>query len=79
MLLSLSKSKMCNAINSNLYKLYYLRRNFLLWNLLNYYETCEKTIKEQCNNHTAAFKNKSKQKIRELSKHIWELKGNSIQ
>ena len=44
-----------------------------------YYGTCEKTFKEQYNKHTAAFSNKSKQKSTELSKHIWELKGRSIQ
>ena len=44
-----------------------------------YYETCEKTFKERSNNHTATFRNKSKQKSTELSKHIWELKRNSIQ
>ena len=44
-----------------------------------YYGTCEKTFKERYNNHTATFRNKSKQKSTELSKHIWELKGNSIQ
>ena len=44
-----------------------------------YYRTCEKTFKERYNNHTATFRNKSKQKSTELSKHIWKLKGNSIQ
>ena len=44
-----------------------------------YYRTCEKTFKERYNNHTATFRNKSKQKSTELSKHIWELKGNGIQ
>ena len=29
-----------------------------------YYETCEKTFKERYNNHTATFRNKSKQKLR---------------
>ena len=43
-----------------------------------YYGTCEKTFKERYNNHTARFKNQSKQKSTELSKHIWQLKGNSI-
>ena len=43
-----------------------------------YYGTCEKTFKERYNNHTATFRNKNKQKRTELSKHIWELKGNSI-
>ena len=43
------------------------------------YRTCEKTFKERYNNHTATFRNKSKQKSTELSKHIWELKGNGIQ
>ena len=44
-----------------------------------YYRTSEKTFKERYNNHTATFRNKSKQKSTELSKHIWKLKGNSIQ
>ena len=44
-----------------------------------YYGTCEKTFKERYNNHTATFRNKSKQKSTGLSKHIWELKGNNIQ
>ena len=44
-----------------------------------YYRTCEKTFKERYNNHTATFRNKSKQKSTELSKHICELKGNSLQ
>ena len=44
-----------------------------------YYGTCEKTFKERYNNHTVTFRNKNKQKSTELSKHIWELKGNSIQ
>ena len=43
-----------------------------------YNGTCEKTFKERYNNHTATFRNKSKQKSTEVSKHIWELKGNSI-
>ena len=43
-----------------------------------YYGTCEKTFKERYNNHTATFRNKSKQKSTEFSQHIWELKGNSI-
>ena len=38
-----------------------------------------RTFKEQYNNHTATSRKKSKQKSTELSKHIWELKGNSIQ
>ena len=44
-----------------------------------YYGTCEKTFKERYNNHIATFRNKSKQKSTELSKHICELKGNSLQ
>ena len=44
-----------------------------------YYGTCEKNFKERYNNHTATFTNKSKQKSTRLSKHIWDLKGNSIQ
>ena len=35
--------------------------------------------KERYNNHTATFRNKSKQKSTELSKDICELKENSIQ
>ena len=35
-----------------------------------YYAACEKTFKERYNNHTATFRNKSKQKSTELSKHI---------
>ena len=44
-----------------------------------YYETCENIFKEWSNNHTTTFRNKSKQKSTELSKHIWELKWSSIQ
>ena len=44
-----------------------------------YYGTCKKAFIERYNNHTATFRNKSKQKSTELSKHIWELKGNTIQ
>ena len=44
-----------------------------------YYGTYEKTFKECYNNHTATFSNKTKQKSTQLSKHIWELKENSIQ
>ena len=44
-----------------------------------YFGTCEKTLEERYNNHTVTFRNKSKQKSTELSKHIWEVKGNSIQ
>ena len=44
-----------------------------------YNGACEKTFKERYNNHTATIRNKSKQKSTELSKHIWELKGNTIQ
>ena len=44
-----------------------------------FYGTYEKTFKVRYNNHTATFRNKSKQKSTELSGHIWELKGNSIQ
>ena len=44
-----------------------------------YYRTCEITFKERYNNNTTTFSNKSKKKTVKLSKHIWELKGNSIQ
>ena len=44
-----------------------------------YYGNCEKTFKERYNNHTGTFRKKNKQKSTELSKHIWELKTNSIQ
>ena len=44
-----------------------------------YYETCKKNFKEHYNNHTASFRNKSKEKSTELSKYIWELKNNKIQ
>ena len=44
-----------------------------------YYEICENIFKEWSNNHTTTFRNKSKQKSTELSKHIWELKWSSIQ
>ena len=40
--------------------------------------TCAKTFKEQYNNHTATFRNNTKQKSTDLSKHIWELKQSSI-
>ena len=40
-----------------------------------YYGTCEKNFKEHYNNHTASFRNKSKEKSTELSKYIWELKN----
>ena len=43
------------------------------------YGTCEKNFKERYNNHTASFRNKSKEKNSELSKYIWELKDNNIQ
>ena len=42
-------------------------------------ELVKKNFKERYNNHIATFRNKSKQKSTELSKHIWELKGNTIQ
>ena len=35
-----------------------------------YYGTCEKNFKERYNNHTACFRNKSKEKSTELSKYI---------
>ena len=35
-----------------------------------YYGTCEKNFKERYNNHTASFRNKSKEKSTELSKSI---------
>ena len=38
-----------------------------------YYGTCKKIFKECYNNHTASFRNKSKEK------YIWELKDNNIQ
>ena len=44
----------------------------------NYYGTSEGTFKERYNNHTASFRNKTKEKSTELSKHIWELKDNNI-
>ena len=44
----------------------------------NYYGTCEKIFKERYNNHTASFRNKSKEKSTELSKYIWDLKNSSI-
>ena len=44
-----------------------------------YYGTCEKNFKERCNNHTASFRKKNKEKSTELSKYIWELKDNNIQ
>ena len=44
-----------------------------------YYGTCGRNFKERYNNHTASFRNKSKEKSTELSKHIWELKYNNIQ
>ena len=37
-----------------------------------------KKIQRGSNNHTAFFKNKSKEKSTELSKYIWELKNSSI-
>ena len=43
-----------------------------------YYGTCEKNFKERYNNHTASFRNKTKEKSTELSKNIWELKDNNI-
>ena len=43
------------------------------------YGTCAKTFKEEYNNHTATFRNNTKQKSTELSKCIWELKQSSIQ
>ena len=44
-----------------------------------FYGTYEKSFKERYSNHTATFRNKSKQKSTEFSEHIWKLKGNSIQ
>ena len=44
-----------------------------------YYGTCGKTFKERYNNHTATIRNKNKQKSTEVTKHIWAVKGNSIQ
>ena len=44
----------------------------------NFYGTCGKSFKERYNNHTAPFRNKTKEKSTELSKYIWELKDNNI-
>ena len=44
-----------------------------------YYGTYEKNFKERYNNHTSSFRNKSKEKINEISKYIWDLKNNNIQ
>ena len=44
-----------------------------------YYGSCEKTVKERYNIHTAIFTNKNKQKSRKLFKHIWKLKRSSTQ
>ena len=35
----------------------------------------KKNFKERYNNHTATFRNRSKEKSTELSKYIWELKN----
>ena len=43
-----------------------------------YHKTCEKNFKERYNIYTGSFKNKSKYKRTELSKHICELKDNKI-
>ena len=43
-----------------------------------YYGTCKKNFKDRYNNHTAYFRNKSKEKSTEFSKYIWELKNNKI-
>ena len=40
----------------------------------NCFGACKKIFKEKYNNHTSSFKNKSRQKISELSNYIWELK-----
>ena len=37
-----------------------------------------KLSKKNKNNHTATFRNNTKQKSTDLSKHIWELKQSSI-
>ena len=42
----------------------------------NYYGTCVKRFKERYNNPTSSFKNKSRQKSKEVSSCIWELKEN---
>ena len=42
----------------------------------NYHETCEKCLKEICNNHTGSFRNKSREKSTVVSNYIWELKVN---
>ena len=44
----------------------------------NYYNICEKILKESYNNHRPLFRNKSKEKTTEPSKHTWELKNNSV-
>ena len=44
-----------------------------------YYGTCAKNFKERYSNHTASFRNKSKEKSTQLSKYIWELKDNNFQ
>ena len=38
----------------------------------------KKKVKGRYNNHTASFRNKSKEKSTELSRYIWELKNSSI-
>ena len=43
-----------------------------------YYGISESTFIAHYNNHTASFRNKTKEKSTELSKHIWELKDNNI-
>ena len=42
-----------------------------------YYGTCEKNLIERYNNHTASFRNKTREKSTELSKYIWELKNSN--
>ena len=42
----------------------------------NYFAICEKNFKERYNNPTSSFKNKSRQKSKEVSSCIWELKEN---
>ena len=43
-----------------------------------YYGTCKKNFKEHYNNHTASFRNKTKEQSTELGKYIWELKNSNI-
>ena len=38
----------------------------------------KKKFKKSYNNHTASYRNKSKEKSTELAKNIWELENSSI-